>query len=84
MFVGLPRIVNASQVLHRFNLYRKAQYNGLFNVGKVSQNGFLVYILNDKKAYLKYTILSTRTKHCRHVSNEGNDEQAIKHLIQGQ
>jgi hypothetical protein len=63
---------------------RKAQYNGLFIVGRVSQNGFLVDILNAKEAYLKYTISSTRTKHCRYVSNESSDEQTIKHLIQGQ
>jgi hypothetical protein len=41
MFVNLPGIMNASQGLHRLGLYRKAQYNGLFNVGRVSQMVFL-------------------------------------------
>ncbi len=39
-------------------MYRKAQYNGLFDVGRVSQNGFPIYILSDKEACQKYKILS--------------------------
>jgi hypothetical protein len=47
--VGLPSSVNDSRVLCRFGLYKKVQYNELFEIDKISQNEFVVsYLLGDK------------------------------------
>jgi len=48
VFVGLPCTINELKVLHQFGLYKKVQYNGLFEIEKVSQNGFAPYFLDDK------------------------------------
>jgi hypothetical protein len=47
--VGLPSNVNDSRVLCKFGLYKKIQYNRLFEIDKVFQNEFVVsYLLGDK------------------------------------
>jgi hypothetical protein len=49
VFVGLPSSVNDLKALCRFGLYKNVQYNGLFDINKVSQNEFVVsYLLGDK------------------------------------
>jgi hypothetical protein len=48
LFVGLQGSVNDSRALLQFGLYMKAQYIGLFEIGRASQNGFAPYLLGDK------------------------------------
>jgi hypothetical protein len=48
VFVGFLSNVNNSRVLLRSGLYRKAQYIGLFEIGRAFQNGFSPYLLGDK------------------------------------
>jgi hypothetical protein len=49
--VGLPSSVGDSRVICRFGLYKKVQYNRLFEIDKVSQNEFVVFCLLGDKGY---------------------------------
>jgi hypothetical protein len=48
VFMGLLGSVNDSRVLLQSGSYMKVQYIGLFEIGRVFQNGFAPYLLGDK------------------------------------
>jgi hypothetical protein len=57
VFVGLPRSVNDSRVLHIFFQYKDVQCHGLYEDGR-SYHGFFLFLLSDKGHSLIYWIMT--------------------------
>jgi hypothetical protein len=49
IFMGFLGNVNESRVLRKFSLYKNAWFDGLFELGRGSQNEFFPYLLGDKE-----------------------------------
>lgn len=47
--MGILGNVNKSKVLCKFSLYKNAWFDGLFELGRGSQNENFLYLLDDKK-----------------------------------
>jgi hypothetical protein len=64
--MGLPNDVNDLRVLHQFGLYKKVQYNGLFEIEKALQNGFAPLFLDDKGYPLISWVITPYKKEGQH------------------